>query len=73
MSTSTLIAPAITQERYTDNLHRLAQTKPFCPPRGPRLQFFTVAKTGAGMSGVSEYVARHALGVGRGRDSRRCT
>ena len=56
MSTSTSIAPAITQERYANNLHTLAQTKPLCPPH-PRLLFFTAAKTGAGMSEVFEYVA----------------
>jgi hypothetical protein len=46
------------QERYTNNLHTLVQTKPFCPPRGPKPRFFTAAKTGAGMSEVFEYVAR---------------
>ncbi len=59
-SASTSIAPTITPERYANNLHTLAQTKPPRPLRGPKL-FFTSAKTGAGVSGVFAYVARRVV------------
>lgn len=62
MSTSTSIAPTITQARYAndDNLPTLAQTKLPRPPRGPKL-FFTSAKTGTGVSEVFDYVARRVV------------
>jgi Ras-related protein Rab-7A len=65
MSTSTSIAPTvaptITPARYANTLHYLTtQTKPPCPPRGPKL-FFTSAKTGSGVSEVFAYVARRVV------------
>jgi hypothetical protein len=57
---STSIAPTITPARYANNLHTLLQTKPSRPLRGPKV-FFTSAKTGAGLSEVFGYVARHVV------------
>jgi hypothetical protein len=57
---STSIAPTITPARYTNNVRTLSQTKPSRPLHGPQ-QFFTSAKTDAGVSEVFGYVARRVV------------